>query len=172
MKAESLVCDEKQEFTVADVILPESPGGRHRGPRSPKVLMKCPGDIMIKLSGEPDCSGVHLADGKTLAAFHHNRHHDRNYVNLGDNPGMKDRSEIWVSLSSDGGRSWSVPRFVIANAAAPNLANGWFNWQCSYLDAFTDNGILHLFVPHRWQRCLHLQLAEAELQRLPTAKEL
>jgi hypothetical protein len=114
----------------------------------------------------------HLADGKTLAAFHHNRHHDRNYVNLGDNPGMKDRSEIWVSLSSDGGRSWSVPRFVIANAAAPNLANGWFNWQCSYLDAFTDDGILHLFVPHRWQRCLHLQLPEAELTRLPTAQEL
>ncbi|MBM3502049.1 MAG: exo-alpha-sialidase [Armatimonadetes bacterium] len=114
----------------------------------------------------------HLADGKTLAAFHHNRHHDLNYVNLGDNLGMKDRSEIWVSLSSDGGRSWSVPRFVLANAAAPTLANGWFNWQCSYLDAFTDNGLLHLFVPHRWQRCLHLQLPETELTRLPTAPEL
>ncbi len=25
----------------------------------------------------------HLSDGKTLAAFHHNRHHDRNYVGLG-----------------------------------------------------------------------------------------
>jgi len=52
------------------------------------------------------------------------------------------------------------------------LANGWFNWQCSYLDAFTDNGLLHLFVPHRWQRCLHLQLPETELTRLPTAPEL
>lgn len=59
----------------------------------------------------------HLSDGKTLAAFHHNRHHDTNYVNLGENPGMQDRSEIWVSLSTDGGRRWSEPRFVFANAA-------------------------------------------------------
>jgi hypothetical protein len=115
----------------------------------------------------------HLSDGKTLAAFHHNRHHDSSYVNLGgDNPGMKDRSEIWVSLSTDEGHTWSEPRFVFANAAAPSLENDWFNWQCSYMDAFTDNGVLQLFVPHRWQRCLHLQLPEAELQRLPTAEEL
>jgi Neuraminidase (sialidase) len=114
----------------------------------------------------------HLSDGKTLAAFHHNRHHDTNYVNLGENPGMQDRSEIWVSLSTDGGRSWSEPRFVFANAAVPNLEGGWRNYQCSYMDMFVDNGVVNLFLPHRWQRCLHLQLPEAELQRLPTGKEL
>jgi hypothetical protein len=115
----------------------------------------------------------HLSDGKTLAAFHHNRHHDSSYVNLGgDNPGMKDRSEIWVSLSTDEGHTWSEPRFVFANAALPSLENDWFNWQCSYMDAFTDNGVLQLFVPHRWQRCLHLQLPEAEMLRLPTAEDL
>jgi hypothetical protein len=114
----------------------------------------------------------HLSDGRTLAAFHHNRHHDRNYAGLGDNPGMKDRSEIWVSLSADGGVSWGEPRFVFANAAAPSLENGWYNWQCSYLDAFPDGGELHLFVPHRWQRCLHLRLPESALQRLPTAADL
>jgi hypothetical protein len=115
----------------------------------------------------------HLSDGKTLAAFHHNRHRDSRYADLDPtNPGMKDRSEIWVSLSTDEGRTWSEPRFVFANAALPSLENDWFNWQCSYMDAFTDNGVLQLFLPHRWQRCLHLQLPEAELQRLPTAKEL
>jgi hypothetical protein len=115
----------------------------------------------------------HLSDGKTLAAFHHNRHHDRNYVNLvGDNPGMKVRSEVWVSLSTDDGHTWSEPRFVFANAAVPNLESGWRSYQCSYLDMFVDEGVVHLFVPHRWQRCLHLQLPEAELHRLPTAKML
>ena len=114
----------------------------------------------------------HLSDGKTLIAFHHNRHHDLNYVGLGDNPGMQDRSEIWASLSSDGGRTWSEPRFVFANAAAPDLENGWYNWQCSYLDAFALDGELHLFLPHRWQRCLHLRLPESVLTRLPTTDRL
>lgn len=109
----------------------------------------------------------HLSDGKTLAAFHHNRHHDVNYVNLGDNPGMKDRSELWVSLSSDEGRTWSEPRFVLANAMRPDLENGWRNYQCSYIDMFVDGGVLNIFVPHRWQRCLHLQMLETELNSLP-----
>ena len=114
----------------------------------------------------------HLSDGKTLAAFHHNRC-ALNDGDLGpDHPAMQDRSEIWVSLSSDNGFTWTEPRFVLANAAAPNLKNDWANWQCSYLDVFVDNGILNLFLPHRWQRCLHLQLTEAELHRLPTATEL
>ena len=38
------------------------------------------------------------------------------------------------------------------------------------MDMFVDDGVVHLFLPHRWQRCLHLQLPEAELHRLPTAK--
>ncbi|MBM4028053.1 MAG: exo-alpha-sialidase, partial [Planctomycetes bacterium] len=83
----------------------------------------------------------HLSDGKTLAAFHHNRYSEK----TGDwrsDLAMNDRSEIWVSLSSDGGRSWSVPRFVFANAAAPTPGKkGFFNSQCSYVDAFTDNGL-------------------------------
>jgi hypothetical protein len=85
---------------------------------------------------------------------------------------MQDRSEIWVSLSTDDGVSWSEPRFVFANAAVPDLENGWFNWQCSYLDAFPDEGVLNIFCPHRWQRCLHLRLPEVELSRLPTLEDL
>jgi len=110
----------------------------------------------------------HLSDGKTLAALHHNRHHDLNYGGLdGSHPGNRDRSEIWVSLSDDEGRTWSAPRFVFATVAEPNLEADWSNWQCSYLDAFADEGILNLFVPHRWQRCLHLSIREDALHSLP-----
>ena len=94
------------------------------------------------------------------------------YVGLGENPGMQDRSELWVSFSTDGGRSWSEPRFAFANAAIPNLDGSWRNYQCSYMDLFIDNGVVNMFLPHRWQRCLHLQLPEAALANLPTAKEL
>lgn len=37
---------------------PESPGGRHRGPRAPKVMMRYPGDIVMELGGGPGNSGV------------------------------------------------------------------------------------------------------------------
>lgn len=40
------------------------------------------------------------------------------------------------------------------------------------MDMFVDNGVVNLFLPHRWQRCLHLQLPESELHKLPTAKDL
>ncbi len=111
----------------------------------------------------------HLTDGKTLAAFHHNRHHDRDYRGLhGENPGMLDRSETWVSLSTDAGHTWSEPRFVFVNALAPSFENDWRNYNCSYVDAFADDGVLNLFVPHRWERALHLQLKEEDLSALPT----
>jgi predicted dehydrogenase len=35
-----------------------APGGRHRGPNAPKVLMKYPGDIVMELAGGPGNSGV------------------------------------------------------------------------------------------------------------------
>ena len=43
---------------------PEAPGGRHRGPRSPKVVMKYPGDIIMELSGGPGNSGVRFIGEK------------------------------------------------------------------------------------------------------------
>lgn len=114
-----------------------------------------------------------LSDGKTLAAFHHNRHAQSQYSGLSAKmEGMKDRSELWVSLSRDGGETWSEPRFVLANALAETEPDGWLNHQCSYLDAFADGGTLHLFLPHRWKRALHLTLAEADLEKLPVKAEL
>jgi sialidase-1 len=111
----------------------------------------------------------HLSDGKTLAAFHHNRHAQTQYTGLNAKmEGMKDRSELWVSLSRDGGGTWTEPRFVLANALAETELNAWFNHQCSYLDAFADDGTMHLFLPHRWKRSLHLTIKESDLEKLPT----
>lgn len=119
-----------------------------------------------------------LSDGKTLAAFHHNRvpvKDDAKFRDGGLNEhaeNMKVRSELWVSTSTDEGRTWSEPRFVLAGAAKPDMPKPNFNYQASYLDAFTDNGVLHLFLPYRWQQILHLTLKESDLSKLPTKAEI
>jgi len=114
-----------------------------------------------------------LSDDKTLLALHHNRHAQTSYSGLtAKMEGMKDRSEVWASLSRDGGHTWTPPRFVFANALPETEPNGWYNHQCSYIDAFVDHGTWHLFVPHRWKRVLHLTLKEADLETLPTVGQL
>lgn len=113
----------------------------------------------------------HLSDGKTLISLHHNRHIGTQYEGLhGTMDGMKDRSEIWISRSRDGGRTWTESQFLLANATPPNPAkNGWFNHNVSYLDAVIDDGVIHLFCPHLWNRALHLTIREDDLSNLPTA---
>jgi hypothetical protein len=115
-----------------------------------------------------------LGDGKTLIAFHHNRFHDTNYNGLsgGKLEIMQDRAEIWFSTSTNGGETWSEPRFLFTNAAEPDLDTPFRNYQCSYMDAVVRDGTLHLFVPHRWQQVLHLTVSESALARMPTAGEL
>ena len=115
-----------------------------------------------------------LSDGKTLAAFHHNHFADHKYAGLGGKLETHGpRQALWVALSADGGRTWSEPRFVLVNALAEDKQqNAWVNYQCSYMDAFTDGGRLHLFMPHRWKRALYLTLAEADLDKLPTEADL
>jgi hypothetical protein len=109
-----------------------------------------------------------LADGQTLVAFHHNRHAQSQYVGLtGNMEGQKDRSELWVSTSTDQGRTWSKPRFVLANALAPKRNVAWYDYQCSYADLIVDGDNLHLFLPHRWERVLHLRLKAGDLNQLP-----
>ena len=113
-----------------------------------------------------------LSDGKTLAAFHHNHFADYDYTGLGGKLETHGpRAQIWVALSKDGGRTWSQPRFVLVNALAATNKKPWFDYQCSYMDAFTDGGKLHLFMPHRWRRVLYLTLAEADLIKLPAMGE-
>ncbi len=107
-----------------------------------------------------------LADGHTLAALHHNRHTGVHFKS-------EDRSEIWVSLSKDEGRTWTEPRFLLANALAPSrTGRAWHDHQCSYIDAFADGPTLHLFVPHRWKRALHLTIQQSDLAKLPTQEDL
>jgi hypothetical protein len=115
-----------------------------------------------------------LSDGKTLVAFHHNRFHDTNYTGLGGGKLeiMQDRAEIWFSTSANGGETWSEPRFLFTNAAQPDLDTPFRNYQCSYIDAVVRDGVINLFVPHRWQQVLHLRVAENELESMPTREEL
>ncbi|WP_395751917.1 exo-alpha-sialidase [Prosthecobacter sp.] len=114
-----------------------------------------------------------LSDGKTLVAFHHNKVPVTGNGELSDKAElMKMRSEVWASVSTDEGHTWSEPRFVCANAVAPVHAVSGFNSQCSYLDAFTENGLMHLFMPHRWQQVLHLTIPESSFEKLPTKAQL
>lgn len=110
-----------------------------------------------------------LGDGKTLMALHDNRSSADNIpmkerVHLAhDHPGMRDRAQIWVSLSRDEGRTWDSPRFLYANATRPTQDNGFFDDNCSFTDAVVDGGTVHFFVPHLWRRALHRKMRVADL---------
>ncbi len=103
-----------------------------------------------------------MSDGKTLMCFHDNSFSDWN----------KDRGQLWVSFSSDGGHHWTEPRFVLANALVPNTGDGFFDWACTYLDAFCDGETVHMFFAHRWRVVTHLTVRAADLHRMPTQSEL
>lgn len=132
-----------------------------------------------------------LSDGETLLALHHNRAvlrtvcepmHSQWYAM--PMPGkeqiaraerypqsMNDwvsRSEIWCSLSKDGGKTWGEPRFLFANALQETLEDPNPNYQLSYVDAFAKDGVIHMVVPQRWARVLYLRLNESDLARIPT----
>lgn len=119
-----------------------------------------------------------LSDHKTIMVLHHNLCSTTQLPlairsGLGeDHPGMKDRAQVWVSLSHDGGRTWEPPRFLLSNALAPFESNLFFNYQCSYLDAFTDHGTVHFFLSHRWERVMHLSMPESDLEKLPLEQDL
>lgn len=116
----------------------------------------------------------HLSDVKTLACFHHNRHHDLDYTGLFAEKEeiMKDRSEMWVSFSYDEGHNWSEPRFLFVNSAEPDFDSPFRNYQCSYMDMFVDGDTINLLVPHRWNQVLYLTIKEKELLNLPLRSEV
>lgn len=115
-----------------------------------------------------------LSDNKTLIAFHHNRHHDVDYTGLSGTKReiMMDRSELWFSTSKNDGVTWSEPRLFLVNALAEAYTSHFRNYQCSYMDVFVDNGELHCFIPHRWQRVLYLHFSEKDLDKFPTRQQL
>ena len=47
-------------------------------------------------------------------------------------------------------------------------SNAWYDYQCSYADLIVDGDNLHLFLPHRWERVLHVRLKASDLPNLPT----
>ncbi len=86
--------------------------------------------------------------------------------------GMYDRGQLWASLSTDWGRSWSEPGFLCTMARQTDLGSPFRNYQCSYVDGFADEGVLNLFMSQSWQRVLHMQIRESELNYLPTKHDL
>jgi hypothetical protein len=117
---------------------------------------------------------THLSDGKTLVCLHHNRFHDFNYsgLNMDKDEIMRDRSEIWASISKDCGHTWSEPGFLYCNAVKPDKSVPFFNHQCYYNDLFVDEGILRIVVPHRWEEALYLEIKEDDLFKLPKKADL
>lgn len=115
-----------------------------------------------------------LSDGQTWVNLHHNVHSQSAYEGLhGKMEGMKDRGQLWASLSRDSGRTWSDPGFLCTMARRPVTGvNPFFNYQCSYVDGFADPPFLHLFMPQGWNRVLYLRMEEDQLSELPTAQEL
>jgi len=113
-----------------------------------------------------------LSDGETLIAFHHNRYSEIKVVEFTEDEPLRDRGEVWFSLSADGGDTWSEPRFLFANAGYPDNGGPFWDHNCSYLDMFIDGGVMHLFVPHRWQQVLHLRIEESEILGIPPTPSL
>lgn len=112
-----------------------------------------------------------LSNGKTLIAFHHNISRMKT-ADLTIGSQHLDRSELWFSLSEDGGRTWSDSKFLLANAFKPALEGPWKDYNTSYCDMFVDEGKIHLLMPHRWSRALYLTIEENELETFSTKKEL
>lgn len=109
----------------------------------------------------------HLSDGKTIAAFHHNRYTGGE----SNSPSGADRSELWVSLSRDGAKTWSEPRFVLANANQP-YGHTAFAQSVSYIVAVVDRGVLHIFISHQFRQVVHVRFPEGSLAKLPSKEEL
>jgi hypothetical protein len=107
-----------------------------------------------------------LSDGKTIVALHHNR-------STGGGFNRDDRSEVWVSLSSDGGDNWTVPRFLMSTATTISRPLFGGEQSClTYCDVLADNGMVHIFLPHLWRQVLQVTMREEDLRRLPTKRDL
>ena len=105
----------------------------------------------------------HLTDGKTLLALFHNKQKAGSMTH-------QYRTELWTTVSTDDGRTWSEPRFLLANSGEPARLTGWSGSSpmVSYCDVLVDAGELHLFIDHQVRQVLHVRLRETDLKELPT----
>lgn len=104
-----------------------------------------------------------LTDGR-LVSFIHNCPPAKRGVGAA---ASGDRAELWACLSEDRGRTWSEPRFLLANAAP-----GFGNREVSYADLLVDGDDLHLFFDHGKRQVIQVHLKTADLAQLPTRAEL
>lgn len=107
-----------------------------------------------------------LAGGKRLIALIHNR-----YTVEQPHHYHPDRTALWFAVSDDAGRSWSEPRFLIAQAKHTDKPLSC-DPDVSYVDLLVDGADLHLFVGDSQRRALHLSFSENDLGRFPTKEEL
>ncbi len=99
---------------------------------------------------------------QTLVAFIHNRSH---FANAFHEFAHEIRAELWMVMSNDGGRTWSEPRFVMAEAGFPPILNQWGGQtpMVSYADLLVDGDNLHLFVDHEMRQVLHAKFKLSDL---------
>ena len=102
----------------------------------------------------------HLADGQTLIAFIHNRY-DPSKPHFDHTA----RNELWCSVSSDEGLTWSEPRFVLAASTQGPYGSA------SYVDMFADGSSIHVFAT-TWKQLLHFSFDESDLTKFLTKAEL
>jgi len=82
---------------------PEAPGGRFKGPSSPKVMMKYPGDVVMELAGGPHKSGVTFVGEKgTLTVTRDHFNSDPAELTARR---LKD-PEVQLYRSKDHGKDW------------------------------------------------------------------
>lgn len=107
-----------------------------------------------------------LSDKKTIIALIHNR-------NSGGAFNKEDRSELWISLSKDQGKSWTEPRFLASTSTATTRPIfGSIQYCMTYCDILADHGIVNIFIPHLWRQVLQIRIPERDLLKLPTKADL
>lgn len=113
----------------------------------------------------------HLEKGKSLIAFIHNRVREANAAHVFAH---ELRSELWVVVSHDEGRTWSEPRWLLANACEAPTHHGWNGCtpMVSYADLYVDGDTLHLFVDHQMRQVLHFTFRKEDITHFPTLSEL
>ena len=104
-----------------------------------------------------------FAGGKRVIAFIHNR-----YTAKDPEHNHLDRGALWFAISDNAGRSWSEPRFLIAQAKLPERAHPTScDHDVCYVDLLVDGTDLHLFVADGQRRALHLAFSEQDLAAFP-----
>lgn len=109
-----------------------------------------------------------LDGGQTLIGFIHNRSASHRHINNKFN----DRRELWITLSENGGRTWSEPRFVIADATELERGRTWDWVEASYGDLLVDGDVLNFTFNHKKQQILNLRFKRDDLDTFPTLAEL